>query len=55
MYLSVTRSGHRNLRTGTTMTTQQRDLVHQILRDAPFDLGGEISVNRPMLEQMLTA
>ncbi|HXD62865.1 MAG TPA: alpha/beta hydrolase [Lacisediminihabitans sp.] len=37
------------------MTTQQRELVHQILRDAPFDLGGEISVNRPMLEQMLTA
>ncbi len=37
------------------MTTQQRDLIHQILRDAPFDLGGDAIVQRPLLEQMLTA
>jgi epsilon-lactone hydrolase len=37
------------------MTVQQRDLVHQILRNAPFDLGGDIAVHRPLLEQMLTA
>lgn len=37
------------------MTIQQRDLVHQILRDAPFDLGGDVAVHRPLLEQMLTA
>jgi monoterpene epsilon-lactone hydrolase len=36
------------------MTSQQRDLVHQILRNAPFDLGGEIAVQRPLLDQMLT-
>jgi epsilon-lactone hydrolase len=37
------------------MTAQQRDMVDQILRDAPFDLGGDIAVQRPLLEQMLTA
>jgi acetyl esterase/lipase len=37
------------------MTLQQRELVHQILRDAPFDLGGDVTVHRPLLEQMLTA
>jgi monoterpene epsilon-lactone hydrolase len=37
------------------MTAQQRDLVHQILRNAPFDLGGDVTVHRPLLEQMLTA
>lgn len=37
------------------MTAQQRDLVHQILRNAPFDLGGDVAVHRPLLEQMLTA
>jgi len=37
------------------MTSQQRDLIHQILRDAPFDLGGDIAVQRPLLDQMLTA
>ena len=37
------------------MTAQQRELVHQILRDAPFDLGGDVAVHRPLLEQMLTA
>jgi len=37
------------------MTSQQRDLVHQILRDAPFDLGGEVAIQRPLLTRMLTA
>ncbi len=37
------------------MTLQQRQLVHQILHDAPFDLGGDAAVQRPLLEQMLTA
>jgi len=37
------------------MTAQQRDLVHQILRNAPFDLGGDVTVNRPLLTEMLTA
>ncbi len=37
------------------MTAQQRDLVHQILRDAPFDLGGDVAIHRPLLTDMLTA
>lgn len=37
------------------MTLQQRELVHQILHDAPFDLGGDVATQRPLLEQMLTA
>jgi epsilon-lactone hydrolase len=37
------------------MTAKQRDMVHQILRNAPFDLGGDVAVHRPLLEQMLTA
>ncbi|MCX7522065.1 alpha/beta hydrolase [Microbacterium sp. STN6] len=37
------------------MSTEQRELVHQILRNAPFDLGGDVVVQRPLLEQMLTA
>src|ERR1039457_319684 len=40
---------------GTAMTAQQRDMVDQILRDAPFDLGGDVAVQRPLLEQMLTS
>src|SRR3954451_16456162 len=36
------------------MTQQQRELVHTILRNAPFDLGGVAAVQRPLLEQMLT-
>src|ERR1039457_2708810 len=40
---------------GTAMTAQQRDMVDQILRDAPFDLGGGAAVQRPLLEQMLTS
>jgi len=37
------------------MSQQQRDTIHQILRSAPFDLGGDVAVQRPLLEQMLTA
>jgi epsilon-lactone hydrolase len=36
------------------MSKQQRDTINQMLRDAPFDLGGDVSVQRPLLEQMLT-
>ena len=37
------------------MTAKQRDMIDQILRNAPFDLGGDVAVQRPLLEQMLTA
>ena len=37
------------------MTAQQRDMVDQILRNAPFDLGGDVAAQRPILEQMLTS
>jgi len=37
------------------MTAQQRDMVDQILRNAPFDLGGDVAAQRPLLEQMLTS
>jgi len=37
------------------MSQQQRDMVHGILRNAPFDLGGDPAVQRPLLEAMLTA
>jgi epsilon-lactone hydrolase len=37
------------------MTAQQRDMVDQILRNAPFDLGGDVTVQRPLLDQLLTA
>ena len=37
------------------MTAQQRDMIDQILRNAPFDLGGDVATQRPVLEQMLTA
>jgi len=37
------------------MTAQQRDMIDQILRSAPFDLGGDVDVQRPLLEQMLTS
>jgi len=36
------------------MSKQQRDTINQMLREAPFDLGGDVSVQRPLLEQMLT-
>ena len=37
------------------MTTQQRDMIDQILRNAPFDLGGDVAAQRPLLDQMLTS
>jgi acetyl esterase/lipase len=40
---------------GTAMTAQQRDTLDQILRSVPFDLGGDVAVQRPVLEQMLTS
>src|ERR1700683_3021579 len=40
---------------GTAMTAQQRDMTTQVLRDAPFDLGGDVAAQRPLLEQMLTS
>ena len=37
------------------MTANQRDMVDQILRNSPFDLGGDVDAQRPLLEQMLTS
>ena len=37
------------------MTAKQRDMIDQVLRSAPFDLGGDVDVQRPILEQMLTS
>ena len=37
------------------MSKQQRDMIHQILANAPFDLGGDVHTQRPLLEQILTA
>jgi acetyl esterase/lipase len=37
------------------MSKQQRETIDRTLRDAPFDLGGDVLVQRPLLEQMLTA
>jgi hypothetical protein len=37
------------------MTAQQRDTIDQILRNAPFDLGGDVATQRPLLDQMLTS
>jgi monoterpene epsilon-lactone hydrolase len=36
------------------MSQQQRETIDQLLRDAPFDLGGDVLVQRSLLEQMLT-
>ena len=36
------------------MSRRQRETIDQMLRDAPFDLGGDVSVQRPLLEQMLS-
>lgn len=35
------------------MTVQQREMIDQMLRDVPFDLGGEVAVQRPLLDEML--
>jgi monoterpene epsilon-lactone hydrolase len=40
---------------GTAMTAQQRDMLDQILRSVPFDLGGDVAAQRPVLDQMLTS
>jgi len=37
------------------VTTTQRDAIDEMLRHAPFDLGGDLAVQRPLFEQMLTA
>jgi epsilon-lactone hydrolase len=37
------------------MSLKQRETVDQILRAAPFDLGGDVITQRPLLEQMLTS
>jgi epsilon-lactone hydrolase len=37
------------------MTAQQREMIDQILRNGPFDLGGDVATQRPILEQMLTS
>jgi monoterpene epsilon-lactone hydrolase len=37
------------------VTAQQREHLKQLLRDAPFDLGGDVAVQRPLLTEMLTA
>ena len=29
------------------MTARQRDMIDQILRNAPFDLGGDVAAQRP--------
>ncbi|HTX12799.1 MAG TPA: alpha/beta hydrolase fold domain-containing protein [Solirubrobacteraceae bacterium] len=36
------------------MSKDQREAIDQMLRDAPFDLGGDVLIQRPLLEQMLT-
>ena len=37
------------------MSKQQRETIDGMLRNAPFDLGGEVAVQRPLLDEMLTA
>jgi monoterpene epsilon-lactone hydrolase len=37
------------------MTAKQRSKIDQILREASFDLGGDVAAQRPLLEQMLTS
>jgi monoterpene epsilon-lactone hydrolase len=36
------------------VTIKQQDMIDQMLREAPFDLGGDVASQRPILEQMLT-
>jgi acetyl esterase/lipase len=36
------------------MSKHQRETIDQMLRDDPYDLGGDVLVQRPLLEQMLT-
>lgn len=37
------------------MTFDQRESVARLLRESPFDLGGDVAEQRPLLEGMLTA
>ncbi|PRY36752.1 alpha/beta hydrolase [Umezawaea tangerina] len=37
------------------MGEEQREVVHRLLRDADFDLGGDVLAQRPRLERLLTA
>ena len=37
------------------MTADQRKSLDRLLRDLPFDLGGEVGEQRPLMEHMLTA
>lgn len=37
------------------MTLDQRNSLDRLLRDLPFDLGGEVIEQRPLMEHMLTA
>jgi monoterpene epsilon-lactone hydrolase len=37
------------------MSQHQRETVHEILRNAPFDLGGDVATQRPLLDHILTA
>src|SRR5229473_1544905 len=36
---------------GTAMTAKQRDMVDKLLRNAPFDLGGDVDAQRPLAGQ----
>ena len=37
------------------MTAEQRTMIHQMLLNAPFDLGGDVAVQRPLFEEMIAA
>jgi len=37
------------------MSVEQAEKVEALLRDGPLDLGGELSVQRPLLEQLMTS
>jgi len=37
------------------MSREQRTAIHQLLRNADFDLGGDVAIQRSLLEHMLTA
>jgi acetyl esterase/lipase len=37
------------------MSREQRELVDQLMRGNPFDLGGDVATQRPLLEALLTA
>ena len=37
------------------MSQAQRDAIDHLLRTGPLDLGGDVQVQRPIFEQMLTA